>query len=88
MPVEIQNRLTKSKRKEETREQAFVRLMMLGKIGQAAKYINNDDKVKGVHVLTDEIKDILQSKHPAGREADPEVIQEYTAETPRVEQSE
>ena len=57
--------------------------MMLGKIGQAAKYINNDDSVKGVHPLTDEIKNILQSKHPAGREADQEVILEYTSETPQ-----
>ena len=55
---------------------------MLGKIRQVAKYINNDDSVKGVHPLTDEIKNVLQSKHPAGREADQEVILEHTSETP------
>ena len=56
---------------------------MFGKIGPAAKYINNDDNVKGVHPLTEEIKEILQSKHPAGRDADPEIIYECTAEQPQ-----
>ena len=65
---EIQKRLKKpTPRKEESRAKAFVRLMMLGKLGQAAKFINNDDNIKGVHSLTSEIKGILQSKHPAGR---------------------
>ena len=81
---EIQKRILSSKsRKEETREKAFVRLMLLSKIGQAAKYVNNEDSVKGVHSLTDEIREILQSKHPAGGEADPEVILEHTAESPQ-----
>ena len=80
---EIQRRMEKAlTRKEETREKAFVRLMMFGKIGEAAKYINNDDAIKGVHPLNKEIKDILQSKHPEGREVDQEVIIDYTATTP------
>ena len=70
-------------KKEETREKAFIRLMMLGKIGPAAKYINNDDNIKGVHPLTNEIKDILQSKHPDGRDIDPGVVYDYTAEPPQ-----
>ena len=41
--------------------------MMLGKIGPAAKYINNEDAVKGVHPLNEEIKNILLSKHPEAR---------------------
>ena len=86
---EIQARINKSnnsektKKKEESREKAFVRLVMFGKLGPAAKYINNEDSVKGVHSLTNEIKEILQGKHPAGMDADPEVILEYTAEEPQ-----
>ena len=65
---EIQRRMKKTlTRKEESREKAFVRLMMLGKIGPAAKYINNEDAVKGVHPLNEEIKNILLSKHPEAR---------------------
>ena len=55
----------------------------MGKLGAAAKFINNDDNIKGVHSLTEEIKEILQSKHPAGRDADPEVVIECTAESPQ-----
>ena len=82
--TEIQKRLRKAKSgKEESREKAFIRLMMLGKLGPAAKYVNNDDDIKGVHPLTSEIKEILESKHPAGREVDPEIIYEITAEMPQ-----
>ena len=81
---EIQKRLKKANAgKEESREKAFIRLMMMGKIGPAAKFVNNDDDIKGVHPLTTEIKDILQSKHPAGSEVDPEVVCELTAEPPQ-----
>ena len=72
---EIQKRMTSSiTKKEESREKAFVRLMMFGKIGQAAKFINNDDAIKGVHQLNNEIKGILSEKHPSGREADPSIL--------------
>ena len=82
---EIQKRMKKAqdKKKEESREKAFVRLMMLGKIGPAAKYVNNDDNVKGVHSLNAEIKEILQSKHPQAREVDPHVVLEYNNQTPQ-----
>ena len=56
---------------------------MLGKIKPAAKYVNNDDSIKGVHTLTEEIKEILQSKHPAGRDADPSVVLECTVDPPQ-----
>ena len=73
---EIQKRLAKSialdKKneiaKEKAREQTFVKNMMFGKVGPAAKFINNEDSTKGVHTLTDEIKEILLSKHPQSRE--------------------
>ena len=80
---EIQKRMKKSlSRKEESREKAFIRLMTFGKIGPAAKFINNDDDVKGVHPLNAQIKEILQSKHPAGGEIDEEVILECNATPP------
>ena len=70
---EIQKRMKKSiERKEQSKERAFLNNMMLGKVGAAAKFINNDDAIKGVHNLTDEIKTILQSKHPEAREVHPD----------------
>ena len=44
------------KAKKESNEKAFCRLMFVGKVGQAIKFINNDDSVIGVHVLADDIK--------------------------------
>ena len=81
---EIQKRMTSSiTKKEESREKAFVRLMMFGKIGQAAKFINNDDAIKGVHQLNNEIKGILSEKHPSGREADPSILLQHNAPSPQ-----
>ena len=36
--------------------------MSLGKLGDAAKKVNNEDSIKGVHPLTEKIKEILQEK--------------------------
>ena len=72
---EIQKRLEKSHKKQrESNEKAFCRLMFEGKVGQAVKFINNEDTVVGVHKLTVEIKQILQDKHPKGEDL-PEVQQ-------------
>ena len=72
---EIQRRMKKtSQQQEQTRHNYFVKLMIFGKIGEAAKKINNDDAIKGVHPLNDEIKEILQQKHPKSREVDPNII--------------
>ena len=47
---EIQKRLKKTlTRKQESNEKAFIRLMTVGKVGQAAKFISNEDSIKGVH---------------------------------------
>ena len=62
---------------------AFTSLMLLGKLGDAAKKINNDDSIKGVHPLTDQIKEVLQEKHPQGKEAIPETIILPTSEPPQ-----
>ena len=73
---EIQKRMNKSKaeRKEQHQVKYFLNLMTFGKVGEAAKKINNDDSVKGVHPLDDEIKDILQKKHPKARDVHPETV--------------
>ena len=67
--TEVQARLkakakSNSRNEVEQNQKAFVRL---GKIGDAAKKINNEDAVKGVHQLSEEIKNILQEKHPEGK---------------------
>ena len=83
--VEIQKRLKPSKgskKKVDAAQKAFVKLMLLGKVGVAAKRINNEDSVKGVHQLNDEIKNILQEKHPKGREASPEILLPSRASSP------
>ena len=55
-------------RKAENRDRAFMRHMLFGKLGPAAKFINNEDAVKGVHKLNDDIKTILLQKHPEARD--------------------
>ena len=72
---EIQKRLThKSERKQESSRKAFCRLMLQGKVGQAIKFINNEDSVIGVHKLTEDIKNILSEKHPKGEDISPEAL--------------
>ena len=62
----IQLKLQQVKRKEaESQLTGFSRLMLLGKVGQAMKLINNGDAIVGVHRLTREIKGTLLAKHPA-----------------------
>ena len=82
---EIQRRLkakmksNNTKKEDEQSQKAFVKLMLLGKIGDAAKKVNNEDSVKGVHQLNDEIKKILQEKHPEGRSSIPDVLLPQTS---------
>ena len=74
---EIQSRLKPRPQKDiqnDVNRKMFTNLMLLGKLGDAAKKINNDDSIKGVHQLTEEIKNILQQKNPQGQEPKPEVI--------------
>lgn len=60
--------------KEQSRDRLFMKNMLFGKLGPAAKFINNEDAIKGVHSLTDEIKEILLQKHPEGAEIQPETV--------------
>ena len=92
---EIQKRLKKTfTRKQESNEKAFIRLMTFGKVGQAAKFINNEAFITDVTQLNDEIKNILVEKHPNARGVDaqilipqsatqfqPVIFEEITAET-------
>ena len=61
----------------------FVNLMLLGKLGDAAKKINNDDAIKGVHSLDSQIKDILLAKHPESQPAQPDVLLPHTSAPPQ-----
>ena len=38
------------------------------------KFINNDDEILGVHPITDKIKELLQEKHPKGRNIDQDIL--------------
>ena len=58
---EIPKRLTSRKQqlKEESSRKAFCRLMLLGKIKQAMKFIDSDSNITGVHRPTEQIQQIL-----------------------------
>ena len=67
----IQRRMLKSKKhRQESAATGFTRLMLQGKVKQALKLVNEDNNIDGVHTLTDEIRNILESKHP-----DPEPVE-------------
>ena len=80
---EIQKRLARSQtQKAEAKEKTFCRLMFLGKVGQACKFVNNDDCVKAVHKITESVKQALAAKHPEGQVLYPEALLEITRTTP------
>ena len=56
--------------------------MLVGKVGQAIKFVNNDDNVVGVHTLSDNIKNILANKHPKAEAAHPDALLPETAPAP------
>ena len=64
----IQRKVKQQRCKEaESKLKGFSRLMMIGKVGQAIKLINNEDSIVGVHNLNREIKGLLLDKHPAAQ---------------------
>ena len=80
---EVQKRLTqRTAKKKEIKEKAFCRLMLVGKVSQAMKFINNDDLTLGVHPINSIIKELLQEKHPKGREALNEILLPESAPDP------
>ena len=71
----IQKRMVTSKKRNIlSNRKAFCRLMLAGKVKQALKFINNDNNVKGVHAVNDEIKSTLRNKHPKAENALPESL--------------
>ncbi len=58
----------------------FCQLMLLGKVSQATKLINQEDSVVGVHPVDDNIMDILRGKHPKAAEATNLTDQSHTGE--------
>ena len=56
--------------------------MFLGKVSQAMKFVNNEDSTKGVHPLNDEIKQLLEEKHPKARDVDEGILLPLTANDP------
>ena len=79
----IQKRLkTAVVNKRESNEKAFCRLMLLGKVGQALKFIDHDNCIKGVHKVTRKVHAVLAEKHPVGTVAPAEVKLSVTAPTP------
>ena len=56
--------------------------MLLGKVGQACKYIDCNNQVFGVHKISDEIKATLEQKHPKAVDPCPEVLLPVTKPPP------
>ena len=80
---EIQNKLRRDQeKKQDNKEKNFCRLMLIGKVSQAMKFINNDDDTRGVHSLSGEIKTILEEKHPKSREVNQDILLPQSANEP------
>ena len=81
---EIQKLLKKSQdKKTQSKERNFCNLMLLGKVSQAMKFINNEDNTRGVHSLTDGIKVVLEEKHPKARNVSEDIILPHTSIEPQ-----
>ena len=48
--------------------------MLIGKLSQAAKFVDSENDTKGVHTLTGEIKQLLLDKHPKATEARDDIL--------------
>ena len=74
---EIQRRLVKSSsRLKASIQKGFTNLMMMGKVKQAIKLIDDDSDVTGVHEITERVKNSLEAKHPDSEKADESVVLE------------
>ena len=71
----IQNRMKQTKERQTTsNNRGFTRLMLLGKVKQALKLINEENDIAGLHDITEDIREVLQSKHPNGESVKEEAI--------------
>ena len=72
---EIQKKLKQNQdKKRESKEKSFCRLMFAGKLSQAMKFIDSQNDTLGVHPLSEEIKHLLQEKHPKARDVSNDVL--------------
>ena len=58
---------------------------MHGKVTQATRLLDKESQSLGLHELTDEIFEVLVSKHPDGKEVENSVASKYPQEGPEVE---
>ena len=80
---EIQKRMLRKKKKtEESNLKAFSRLMLVGKVKQATKFISNDDCVVGVHKITESVKFALANKHSKAKDPSPDAMLTITKPPP------
>ena len=56
--------------------------MLIGKVGQASRFINNNDAITGVHKISDNIKTALANKHPKAEQMHPDVLLPVTRPSP------
>ena len=80
----IQQRMLKTKNRQlESNAKGFTKLMLQGKVKQALKLVNEDNDITGVHELDDEIRMILESKHPPAEPITEEaIVQNQLPRTP------
>ena len=80
---EIQKKVKENQDKRaESKEKTFCRLMLVGKLSQAAKFVDSENDTRGVHSLTAEIKQILEQKHPKASTASDDILLEPTSNEP------
>ena len=80
---EIQRLLKESQdKKQESKLKAFCRLMLVGKMSQAAKFVDSNNDTRGVHSLSDQIKQLLEEKHPKEKEAEIDILLPQAAADP------
>ena len=72
---EIQSRLQRQlDQRQESTLKGFTRLMLMGKVAQALKLVNEQNNIAGVHKLDENVVTILESKHPDGEELNEEAL--------------
>ena len=80
---EIQRKLKESQdEKQESKFKSFCRLMLAGKLSQAAKFIDSDNDTRGVHPLSPVIKTLLEEKHPKEEKVCEDVLLPQSANDP------
>ena len=78
----LKHMLKKKQKTHESNQKAFCRLMFAGKVKQATKFINNEDSIKSVHKITDDVKLALAEKHPKREECFPYAMLPVTKPLP------